>query len=404
MQNYDGGFPRWSGESWSQPWESLYGAHFLLEAKRMGSKISPDALKAAADYARALLPVMPDGDGDAAWRETLTRRAYAAFVLTLAGEPPLGWMESLRDKIGEMEPSGRLLLACAYAAAGDKKEAQKIVGQKSAALKETPGKNINYDSNLRNSALSLLARTYIDPTGAEAAASAAALLKELKERGRYSTQEGGFSMIALGRWFSAQPRGGTISGRLVREPGAKTIGTVGEKERSVAAEGLGSYTAENDGKARLYSAWSLSYIPAGAIAARNDGIEIRQRIADRKGKVVSKEVTRGEALTAAVTITPKAGSLRGVVAVMPLPAGFEIENPRLTGAGEENVSGVRSEIRDDRLILFIEELRKPLKWHYSLRAVTEGTFASPQVYAECMYDPGISSVSGGGTITVNAPK
>ena len=89
---------------------------------------------------------------------------------------------------------------------------------------------------------------------------------------------------------------------------------------------------------------------------------------------------------------------------MPLPAGFEIENPRLTGAGEENVSGVRSEIRDDRLILFIEELRKPLKWHYSLRAVTEGTFASPQVYAECMYDPGISSVSGGGTITVNAPK
>lgn len=404
IQNYDGGFPRWSGESWSQPWESLYGAHFLLEAKRMGSKVSPDALKAAADYARALLPVMPDGDGDAAWRETLTRRAYASFVLTLAGEPPLGWMESLRDKIGEMEPSGRLLLACAYAAAGDKKEAQKIAGQKSAALKETPGKNINYDSNLRNSALSLLARTYIDPTGAEAAASAAALLKELKERGRYSTQEGGFSMIALGRWFSAQPRGGTISGRLVREPGAKTIGTVGEKERSVAAEGLGSYIAENDGKARLYSAWSLSYIPAGAIAARSDGIEIRQRIADRKGKVVSKEVTRGEALTAAVTITPKAGSLRGVVAVMPLPAGFEIENPRLTGAGEENVSGVRSEIRDDRLILFIEELRKPLKWHYSLRAVTEGTFASPQVYAECMYDPGISSVSGGGTITVNAPK
>ena len=89
---------------------------------------------------------------------------------------------------------------------------------------------------------------------------------------------------------------------------------------------------------------------------------------------------------------------------MPLPAGFEIENPRLTGAGEENAGGVRAEIRDDRLLLFIEELRKPLVWHYSLRAVTEGVFASPQIYAECMYDPGISSVSGGGTITVNAPK
>ena len=402
MQSYDGGFPRWSGESWSQPWESLYGAHFLLEAKRLGNKVSPDALKAAVDYARALLPVMPDGDGDAAWRETLTRRAYAAFVLTLAGEQPLGWMESLRDKTGEMEPSGRLLLACAYAAAGDKKEAEKITGHRGAPLKEIPGKNINYDSNLRDDALSLLAATYIDPAGAGAAASAAGLMKELKERGRCSTQEGGFSMLALGRWFSAQPRGGAISGKLIKEPGAKTVGTVSENNRSVTAGGPGGYKAANSGQARLYSAWNLSYIPSGAVPPRDDGIEIRQRIADRQGKIISGRAARGQALTAAVTVTPKAGSLRGVVAVMPLPAGFEIENPRLTGTSEENAEGVRAEIRDDRLILFIEELRKPLKWHYSLRAVTEGTFASPQVYAECMYDPGISSISGGGTITVGA--
>ncbi|MDO4559718.1 MAG: MG2 domain-containing protein [bacterium] len=404
MQNYDGGFPRWSGESWSQPWDSLYGTHFLLEAKRMGGKVSPDALKAAVDYARALLPVMPNDDSDAAWRETLTRRAYASFVLTIAGEPPLGWMESLRDKIGEMEPAGRLLLACAYAAAGDKKEAEKITGQKSVPLKEIAGKNANYDSSLRNSALSLLAATYIDPTGAGAAASASGLLKELKDRGRYSTQEGGFSMIALGRWFAAQPRDGAVSGKLIKEPGAKVVGTVNESNRSATAGELGGYRAENNGTARLYAAWSLSRIPAGAIPAKDDGIEIRQRVADRQGKLITKKVTRGEALTAAVTITPKAGSLRGVVAVMPLPAGFEIENPRLTGAGEENAGGVRAEIRDDRLLLFIEELRKPLVWHYSLRAVTEGVFASPQIYAECMYDPGISSVSGGGTITVNAPK
>ena len=209
-------------------------------------------------------------------------------------------------------------------------------------------------------------------------------------------------MLALGRWFSAQPRGGAISGKLIKEPGAKTVGTVSENNRSVTAGGPGGYKAVNSGQARLYSAWNLSYIPSGAVPPRDDGIEIRQRIADRQGKIISGRAARGQALTAAVTVTPKAGSLRGVVAVMPLPAGFEIENPRLTGTSEENAEGVRAEIRDDRLILFIEELRKPLKWHYSLRAVTEGTFASPQVYAECMYDPGISSISGGGTITVGA--
>ena len=60
--------------------------------------------------------------------------------------------------------------------------------------------------------------------------------------------------------------------------------------------------------------------------------------------------------------------------------------------------------RDDRLILFIDRLEKPLTWHYSLRAVTAGDFAVPQIYAECMYDAGVASVSGGGRITVNEAK
>ncbi|MEG1825168.1 MAG: MG2 domain-containing protein [Cloacibacillus sp.] len=404
LQNYDGGFPRWSGENTSQPWESLYGAHFLLEAARMGHKVSPDARRAAVDYARALLPVMPDSDTDAAWRETLTRRAYAAFVLALAKEAPLGWMESLHEKIGQMDSSGRLLLAAAYAAAGEKKEAAAILGKKAPAMKDIPGKNVNYDSKLRSDALSLLARTYIDPAGAEAAAAAAELLSKIKASAVYNTQEGGFAMAALGRWFAAQPREGAPAGILMREPAQKNVGSVTAKNRTVVTTEPGSYLADNNGSARLYAAWSASYIPTRAVPQKDDGIEIRQRIVERGGKPLGKETVRGASLTATVTITPKAGALRGVVAVVPLAAGFEIENPRLTGANEDTPRGVRSEIRDDRLILFIDELKSPLVWRYSLRAVTEGRFAFPQISAECMYDPGISSISGGGTIKVNAAK
>ena len=370
----------------------------------MGHKVSPDARRAAVDYARALLPVMPDSDTDAAWRETLTRRAYAAFVLALAKEAPLGWMESLHEKIGQMDSSGRLLLAAAYAAAGEKKEAAAILGKKAPAMKDLPGKNVNYDSKLRSDALSLLARTYIDPAGAEAAAAAAELLSKIKASAAYNTQEGGFAMAALGRWFAAQPREGAPAGILTREPAQKNVGSVTAKNRTGVTTAPGSYLADNNGNARLYAAWSASYIPTRAVPQKDDGIEIRQRIVERGGRPLGKETVRGAALTATVTITPKAGALRGVVAVMPLAAGFEIENPRLTGANEETPRGVRSEIRDDRLILFIDELKKPLVWRYSLRAVTEGRFAFPQISAECMYDPGISSVSGGGTIKVNAAK
>ena len=97
-----------------------------------------------------------------------------------------------------------------------------------------------------------------------------------------------------------------------------------------------------------------------------------------------------------------------------MPAGFELENPQLTAEGDvapgarsaeiSTPAGVTADERDDRLILFIDRLEKPLTWHYSLRAVTAGNFAVPQIYAECMYDAGVASVSGGGRITVNDAK
>ena len=347
-----------------------------------------------------LLAGLPEDDSDEAWRAVLTRRAYAAFVLTLAGEPPLGWMESIRNRLGDAEPAGRLLLACAYAAAGEKGEAKKIIGEKGVPIKEMPGRDENCGSALRDEALGLLASVYIDPASPDAASRADALLKLLAERGSCSTQEGGFAFAALGRWIEGRPREGSPSGLLAG--GGKQL-SVDEKHRSATLSGTGSYTVENKGQARLYASWSLSYIPEGSVPAKDDGISIRQKITTRSGREITDSVEQGEALTAEVTVAPKAGKLRSVAAVLPLPAGFEIENQRLADA-ETAPAGVRCEARDDRLILFIEELEKPLTWRYSLRAVTPGTFTLPQIYAECMYDGGISSVNGGGRITVNDGK
>ncbi len=410
-QNYDGGFPRWAGESWSRPWESLYGAHFLLEARRLGYAVSDDVIRAAADYARALLPLAPGTDGDDEWRDTLTRRAYASFVLTLAGEPPLGWMESLGENAASMAPSGRLLLASAYAASGDKKSALALIGKPSANLGETPAANENLDSALRDEALKLLARTYAAPAGGETAAAASSLIAKINGGASVTTQEGGFAMAALSRWFAANPRKGTPAGALSC---AGFDGRVNAKTPTVTSDRAGNYTAKNNGSAALYAAWSVSYIPSGEVKTRDDGIELRQKIVERGGKPLGKSVERGAALTATVTVTPKGGALNNVAVVLPLPAGFELENPQLNAEGNiapgarsaeiSTPAGVTADERDDRLILFIDRLEKPLTWHYSLRAVTAGDFAVPQIYAECMYDAGVSSVSGGGRITVNEAK
>ena len=51
-----------------------------------------------------------------------------------------------------MAPSGRLLLASAYAASGDKKTALSLIGKPSANLGQTPANNENLDSTLRDEA------------------------------------------------------------------------------------------------------------------------------------------------------------------------------------------------------------------------------------------------------------
>ncbi|MDD4159406.1 MAG: MG2 domain-containing protein [Synergistaceae bacterium] len=401
LQNYDGGFIRWQGESWSQPWDSIYGTHFLLEAQKNGIKVPQERITEALKYVKRQLSVEPyDINDERVWRQALSRRAYACYVLALSGETPLGWMESLRDKADSLDASGRLFLAASYAVLGQKGAAEKMLGRKTGAVREDSAGRENYDSNLRNNALDLLVRTHIDPRSAGSASSAASLLASVRKTSSLNTQEGAFAMLALSKFFKAQPIAGEPSGKLLS--GQKTLGTVTSENRtiSVSLDGKTSFSAVNTGSSRLFVSWSAEGIPLGKVKNRDNGIELRLSMTDRKGKPAGAKILRGTALISTITVKPNAKDLRNVAVVVPLPAGLEIENPRFSPNGEALPPFVRAEARDDRLILYIEKLEKKLEWKFILRAVTAGTFDVPQISAECMYEPAVSSVSGGGRIEI----
>ena len=137
LQNYDGGFTRWQGGSWSQPWDSIYGTHFLVEAGKNGIKIPEERLSEALKYVKRQLSVEAyDADDENVWRRALSRRAYACYVLALAGEPPLGWMESLRDKNDSLDASGRSLPCGLYAVSGQRGEAEKCSERRREQLRK----------------------------------------------------------------------------------------------------------------------------------------------------------------------------------------------------------------------------------------------------------------------------
>ena len=92
-----------------------------------------------------------------------------------------------------------------------------------------------------------------------------------------------------------------------------------------------------------------------------------------------------------------------------LPAGFEIENPRLQSRkgvawiGRKAYQPMYMDIRDDRMIIFGNfRLGQTRKFYYGLRAVTAGNFILPPIRGEAMYAPSKASVASSGKIVIKS--
>ena len=405
LQNYDGGFANWSGTFETNGWNSVYAAHFLVEANAKGIRLPANLLVSALAYVRELIALAPEASKrETDYAEALTLRAYASYVLALKGEPHLGWMEYLKDRAGELNSSGKNLLAAAYATAGQKETAMKILAGKSIAITGR-GENRNLDSPLRDQAAALLAWVRLSPRDSRTALYASELLAATRKLGSLSTQESGFAFLALGHYFILNPAEKNPRGSIL-DAKEKRLAILDEsKIASIDLRDLRTpVSVVNEGKSRIYAAWTVSGIPSTTPQNEDNGLKARIILKNSKGEDILKTgtTTRGERITGSLTLQPTSGSIQHVVVNAILPGGLEIENPRLiTGKEEENnQQGVRTELRDDRLILFIDQLEKPLTWNFTLRAVTAGNFQVPPAAAEAMYNPAIRSLFGGGRLII----
>ena len=100
-------------------------------------------------------------------------------------------------------------------------------------------------------------------------------------------------------------------------------------------------------------------------------------------------------------------SAENVVITDMIPAGFEIENPRLNAATnltwkpQYPINVQYMDIRDDRLLLFTNlERNRNSEFYYLLRVVNQGTYQLPLIGAEAMYDQEFHSYNGAGVIKI----
>ena len=411
MQRYDGSFSAWPNANTAE-WDSIYATHFLIECERRGVPIPKETLKNALGYLHNMIASSPSQTSKSQFGGDLALRAYASYVISLKAKAPLSWMSYLNDNIGQIPKYGRIALAAAYARGGDKSTARGLLGENvptvgTFALSTTERQNL--DSDIRNQALYLMAWNEIDPTSGNAVSAAAALMNSLRSAKYLTTQEAGFSLASLGTFYSFNAKGGTAELEAKGGGDSVLLKATGESAAKISiADGVNQLSIDNRGKGTGFASWTADGVPLVAPKAEDIGMRVRVRYEDSNGEPIqpNSAVKKGKKIIATVTAVPLAGTAKNIVVTLPLSGGMELENPKLQDpAAEEgdDTSTERSELRDDRLLLFIDYLDRKREWRFTMRAVTQGTFVLPPIAAVGMYSPGTRSITSPSTITVTAP-
>jgi uncharacterized protein YfaS (alpha-2-macroglobulin family) len=168
----------------------------------------------------------------------------------------------------------------------------------------------------------------------------------------------------------------------------------------------------NNGDTPLQAVVTVNGAPLVAEPAAERGFKIERLYFTLDGQPADPSKARQNQRFAVVLRITEPQPLFGRVIVADyLPAGFEIDNPRLVSSGEagglpwiqDAGNPVSSEFRDDRFTAaFNRRSNDPAVFTvaYIVRAVSPGIYVHPQAFVEDMYRPDRFGRTGTGTVTV----
>jgi uncharacterized protein YfaS (alpha-2-macroglobulin family) len=398
----DGSFNFWPQGDYYNAWASVYAAHFLMEARKNGFYIDEDIYDLITGNLRDYVYGRMTVDIGA------PERIYAAYVLAqsdMLDRKGINYLKSLETS--ELPPYSRFQLAGALDASGDRESALRILPADIQPRIFEPETGGNFSSGVRSNAIMLDVLTQIDPENPSAAVLANSLM-ESAEAGRwYTTQENAFALMALGKYFGGKEkpdftgtvRVGRQTYQITTEDFKKVLTDIDDKSVRISITGKGT----------CYYYWQSSGVPTDyAPEEYTRGIKITRRYLNSNGVEIDlRNVALGEQVICHIMAEAENDALKNVVINDMLPAGLEIENPRLkttpnlSWLPEKSSQATYSDIRDDRMLLFTNlKPGESFEYYYSLRAVSAGQFSIPPVAAECMYNPVISGAASSGTVIV----
>jgi uncharacterized protein YfaS (alpha-2-macroglobulin family) len=410
-QDASGAFGIW-GPADGDMWLTSFVTDFLTRAKELGHGVRQQAFSQALDRLANYISYAQDFErgGEA--------RAYALYVLARNGRAPIGELRYYVDtKLDSFAtPLARAQLGAALAMMGDRPRAERAFQAALQTVAETdPGETRrDYGSGIRDGAALITLAAESALAKAEIPRLVEVVAKAYGSAGRYtSTQEQAWMLLA--------------AHALARDTKGMTLALNGQPHQGGLVRALtpqelqtGPLAVTNTGETSVGSVVTVVGAALTPEPAISKGFAVERSYYTLDGKKVDLASAAGGLGTLnqndrlVVVLKVEATDTGGrILLVDRLPAGLEIENPRLVDSGDiKSLSWLKTaaqpqhtEFRDDRFVAAFDFFgRSDGRRHgsreegggdpasgatvaYVVRAVTPGSFVHPAATVEDMYRP-----------------
>ncbi|MGA8387610.1 MAG: alpha-2-macroglobulin [Pseudolabrys sp.] len=404
-QGSNGSFGLWSVGG-DDPWLDAYVTDFLTRARARGFDVPQTAYMLAIDRLRNYV-----GGAAEPSRNGGRELAYALYVLARNGAAPIGDLRYIADvKLSDVAtPIAKAQIAAALAMVGDKARADNAYLAALDAIAPQPKLDLgraDFGSALRDAAALV---TLASEGRAPQKTIDDAVLRIDTARtlaASTSTQENAWLVLA--------------ARALAKQLNSISLNVNGETRQGALYRNLrpddlaSSYAVQNNGDGNVQTVVSVNGSPLAPEPAAESGFKIERSYHTLAGEAADPSKARqNQRFVVVLKVTEPQPQFGRVIVADYLPAGFEIDNPRLVSSGEtgaldwiaDGADPVHSEFRDDRFTAAFDRVADAspvFTVAYVVRAVSPGRYVLPQAKVEDMYRPDRFGRTATGAIEITA--
>jgi uncharacterized protein YfaS (alpha-2-macroglobulin family) len=415
MQLYNGSISYWPGGDYESWWGSAYAAHFLLEAKKAGFSVNQNILDKIFSYLqqktkdRSTETYYYWDEKDIARSRIIASREtmYSLFVLALAGKYDQTAMNYYKGNEALLSADSRYMLAATFALAGNQASFKSMLPNAYSNDKTKRAFGGSFSSPIRDEALALYVLVEADPENIQIPTMARHLSESMRRERWLSTQESAFSFLALGK-IARKASGSNVTAKI--SSNGRSLGTFSGDDVVINSNVANqSVKIETQGTGSLYYYWEVSGIDAsGKVKEEDSYMKVRKTFYNRYGaQIIPIALNQNDLIVIklSVEVQDYGKSIENVAVTDLLPAGFEIENPRISSVPDLDWIKDASpfdymDIRDDRITYFCTATEKTKNFYYVVRAVSKGMYHMGPVSADAMYDGDYHSYWGAGKVII----